>query len=313
MYFGATAFSAAPFSDVGFNPNAYVNVTGQRLNVNIGNITITGQSILSVTGNRVNLSTGNVTIIGKAREVLSGNGLELGIGNAQASIPKDVPVTGNGFELGNGTVTTTAGAKPIITGNGLDLGTGQVTIIGKCNLSVTGNGIEIALGNATAKANATAIVTGKRFNVGTSDVTVIAKAKALPSGEGFEITKGKKDFIIVGLPYVDNEEIRNYGEYVIKILPKFFGESRIEISDSNLVSPKLSDRERASAEYLKVKKIVKGKTSQFDNDFKFIPPVNSVITSQFGKRRFINGNPRSPHMALDISCLLYTSPSPRDS
>ena len=83
-------------------------------------------------------------------------------------------------------------------------------------------------------------------------------------------------------------------------MPKFFGESRIEISDSNLVTPKLSDQERASAEYLKVKKIVKGKTSQFDNDFNFIPPVNSVITSQFGKRRFINGNPRSPHMALDI-------------
>ena len=40
--------------------------------------------------------------------------------------------------------------------------------------------------------------------------------------EGFEITIGKKDFIIVGLPYVDNEEILNYGEYVIKILPKFF-------------------------------------------------------------------------------------------
>ena len=62
------------------------------------------------------------------------------------------------------------------------------------------------------------------------------------SGEGFEITKGKKDFIIVGLPYVDNEEIQNYGEYVIKVLPKFFGESRIEISDSNLVTPKLSDQ-----------------------------------------------------------------------
>lgn len=118
--------------------------------------------------------------------------------------------------------------------------------------------------------------------------------------DGFEITERGKNFNIVGLPYVDNEEIRNYGEYTIKIMPKFFGESRIEISDTNLVTPKLSDQERASAEYLKVKQIVKGMTSQFDNDFNFIPPVNSVITSQFGKRRFINGNPRSPHMALDI-------------
>ena len=37
MYFGATPFSAAAFSDVGFNPNAFVNVLGSRLNVNIGN------------------------------------------------------------------------------------------------------------------------------------------------------------------------------------------------------------------------------------------------------------------------------------
>ena len=53
-------------------------------------------------------------------------------------------------------------------------------------------------------------------------------------------------------------------------------------------------------EYLKVKKIVKGQSNQFVNDFDFIPPIDSVITSPFGKRRFINGNPRSPHMALDL-------------
>ena len=49
-----------------------------------------------------------------------------------------------------------------------------------------------------------------------------------------------------------------------------------------------------------MKKIVSGTSSQFDNDFNFIAPVDNVITSKFGKRRFINGNPRSPHMALDL-------------
>ena len=86
MYFGATPFSAAAFSDVGFNPNAFVGLQGVQLNVNIGNSTISGDANFSVTGNRVNISTGNVSIIGKAREVLSGNGLELGIGNAQAMV-----------------------------------------------------------------------------------------------------------------------------------------------------------------------------------------------------------------------------------
>ena len=117
---------------------------------------------------------------------------------------------------------------------------------------------------------------------------------------GYVLKKNKRKYLIYGLPYVEEEKAFNLGEYKIKVEPKFFGESRIEIADSNLVTPKLSDQERASAEYLKVKKIVKGKSKQFVNDFDFIPPIDSVITSQFGKRRFINGTPRSPHMALDL-------------
>ena len=118
--------------------------------------------------------------------------------------------------------------------------------------------------------------------------------------EGYVITKDKKKYLVYGLPYVTKEQFLNLGEYNITIKPKFFGESRIVISDTNLVTPKLSDQERASAEYLKVKKIVSSTSSQFDNDFNFIAPVDNVITSKFGKRRFINDNPRSPHMALDI-------------
>ena len=118
--------------------------------------------------------------------------------------------------------------------------------------------------------------------------------------EGYLITKGQKKFLVYGLPYVNEEKSFNLGEYNITIKPKYFGESRIEISDTNLVSPKLIDQERASAEYFKVKKIVSGSSVQFDNNFNFIEPIDSVITSQFGKRRFINSNPRSPHMALDI-------------
>ena len=32
MYFGGTPFAASPFGDPGFNPNAFVNVTGSRIN-----------------------------------------------------------------------------------------------------------------------------------------------------------------------------------------------------------------------------------------------------------------------------------------
>ena len=57
MYFGATPFSAAAFSDVGFNPNAFVSLQGNRLNLTIGNSVISGDANLSVTGNRVNIGT----------------------------------------------------------------------------------------------------------------------------------------------------------------------------------------------------------------------------------------------------------------
>ena len=88
MYFGATPFASAAFSDVGFNPNAFVNVLGSRINVSVGDSTIIGKANVSVTGKRVNIGTSDVTIVAKARQALVGNALELGIGNAEASIPK---------------------------------------------------------------------------------------------------------------------------------------------------------------------------------------------------------------------------------
>ena len=36
-------------------------------------------------------------------------------------------------------------------------------------------------------------------------------------------------------------------------------------------------------------------------DFDFLMPVNGIISSRFGKKRFINDLPRSPHLALDIA------------
>jgi len=38
MFFGGTSFASAPFADPGFNPNALVIATGNRLNVNTGTL-----------------------------------------------------------------------------------------------------------------------------------------------------------------------------------------------------------------------------------------------------------------------------------
>ena len=118
--------------------------------------------------------------------------------------------------------------------------------------------------------------------------------------DGYLINKSNKKLLVYGLPYVNEDTVQKLGDYELFILRKDFGESRIEIIDQNLVSPKLEDQKRASAEYLKIRKIIKNKTKQFDNHFNFQSPIESVITSAYGKRRFINNNERSPHMALDL-------------
>ena len=118
--------------------------------------------------------------------------------------------------------------------------------------------------------------------------------------DGYFVNKRNKELLVYGLPYVDEDTMQKLGDYELLILPKDFGESRIEITDQNLASPKLEDQKRASTEYLKVRKIIKNKTKQFDDNFEFLSPIKSVITSAFGKRRFINNNERSPHMALDL-------------
>ena len=118
--------------------------------------------------------------------------------------------------------------------------------------------------------------------------------------DGYVLSKNNKELLVYGLPYVNEDTVLRLGDYELLILRKDFGESRIEILDQNLVSPELEDQKRASAEYLKVRKIIKNKTYQFDNNFEFQAPIQSVITSAYGKRRFINNNERSPHMALDL-------------
>ena len=84
MYFGTTPFSAAAFSDVGFSPDAFVNVQSVRLNLSIGNINVTAPVDLQVTGNRFNISTNDTTVVAHALTVLTGNALELDTGTAVA-------------------------------------------------------------------------------------------------------------------------------------------------------------------------------------------------------------------------------------
>ena len=62
MLFGATPFAATTFAGVGAQ-NIVLSVTGNRLNVAIGNATSAIEYPVAVTGVRFNLATGAVSVV----------------------------------------------------------------------------------------------------------------------------------------------------------------------------------------------------------------------------------------------------------
>ena len=133
--------------------------------------------------------------------------------------------------------------------------------------------------------------------VGDSGGYLILDAKA---GEGYLIKTRRGSKEVFGLPYVTEEELIVIAGKEILMQPVDYGESRITITNNSLVNLSPEDQARANAEALKVNQAVKQVTEQTDFNFDFFPPVQNYITSGYGKKRFINGNPRSPHLAIDI-------------
>ena len=62
MYFGATPYASAAFSDVGFNPNAFVNVLGSQVNQSNNTVATIGKALVLPTGIQNNFSIGNLVI-----------------------------------------------------------------------------------------------------------------------------------------------------------------------------------------------------------------------------------------------------------
>jgi len=87
---------------------------------------------------------------------------------------------------------------------------------------------------------------------------------------------------------------------------KDFGESRIKIENTSMVSLSKADSRRAYKESQIIKNTLKSYTTENKPEFNFIQPVEGIISSRYGKRRFINDLPRSPHLALDIAALSGT-------
>ena len=60
MFFGGTSFASAPFADPGFNPNALVILTGNRINESTGTVSFVGNANVFPTGSQCNFTIGNI-------------------------------------------------------------------------------------------------------------------------------------------------------------------------------------------------------------------------------------------------------------
>ena len=89
--------------------------------------------------------------------------------------------------------------------------------------------------------------------------------------------------------------------YSVNLLNKFYRESRITIQNQNLVTPPKSMQERISKEYFRGQAAINTFTTFQSLKKNMSLPVDGIISSEFGVRRFINGLPRNRHIGLDIA------------
>ena len=129
-------------------------------------------------------------------------------------------------------------------------------------------------------------------------ISIPAANGVQPNALTFQTSSGRKQ--LVSLPYVKQDQMISRHHVDVKVNWVDFGESRITITDQSKVTLSAADQARANKEGLEIKKALSRTTKVITPSFNFIPPVPGIITSPFGKQRFINGLPRSAHLALDF-------------
>jgi murein DD-endopeptidase MepM/ murein hydrolase activator NlpD len=129
----------------------------------------------------------------------------------------------------------------------------------------------------------------------------ISTCPDLKNKEIFFYTFNKIEYAIIPSPFSKNSRIMSGYSVPIKINKKDFGESRITILDVSKVNLSEEDSQRAYKESQLIRDSLKSYSKDIKPSLKFISPVDGIISSRYGKQRYINDQPRSPHLALDIA------------
>ena len=122
-------------------------------------------------------------------------------------------------------------------------------------------------------------------------------------GSGTLIKSNNQIKKILAFPFVANDQTVTDEdiEGTMKIEYINFGESRITIADTSKVNLSVSDQQRANREALLIREALSKNDSTLTPSFQFIRPVAGIVTSPYGKQRYINGQKRSVHLALDMN------------
>ena len=138
-------------------------------------------------------------------------------------------------------------------------------------------------------------------NISEKDINVEG-LKFLSCKENNEI---RNILVPIPLSKKEGDEINILSEgkivYSVNLQNKFYRESRITIQNQNLVTPPKSMQERISKEYFRGQAAINTVTNFQSLKKNMGLPVDGIISSEFGVRRFINGLPRNRHIGLDIA------------
>ena len=91
----------------------------------------------------------------------------------------------------------------------------------------------------------------------------------------------------------------------LRVLPKKFPTQRIRVKQKYVTLNK-RDSERAAREHRQLTEIWQSTTTPRMWVEPFVKPVPSKLTSGFGRRRIVNGEPRSPHSGVDLKATTGT-------
>ena len=81
---------------------------------------------------------------------------------------------------------------------------------------------------------------------------------------------------------------------------KTYAEQRLTIKNDRKVNPYAEDMERITRERKEMNRVFAHFENR-DSDTDFTLPVDGIISSPFGLKRFLNEQPRNPHSGLDIA------------